>query len=91
MSRFIGRFHLLRRFTDPGAPFDMTAYFARIVDGKVYVTYAGFTPLDGGVVDIFDTEGNMLRRFAANFPAVMEAPGKSFWPRKASDGLVIDF
>jgi uncharacterized protein (TIGR03118 family) len=33
---------------------------------KVYVTYAGFTPQDGGVVDIFDTEGNMLRRFAAN-------------------------
>jgi uncharacterized protein (TIGR03118 family) len=70
-----GDFHLLGRFTDPSAPSDMTAYSARIVNGKVYVTYAGFTPLDGGVVDIFDTEGNMLRRFAANPPGgPLEAP-----------------
>jgi uncharacterized protein (TIGR03118 family) len=70
-----GDFHLLGRFTDPSAPSDMTAYSARIVKGKVYVTYAGFTPLDGGVVDIFDTEGNMLRRFAANPPGgPLEAP-----------------
>jgi uncharacterized protein (TIGR03118 family) len=61
-----GTFNLLKRFTDPSAPSDMTAYSARIVKGQVYVTYAGFTPQDGGVVDIFDTEGNMLRRFAAN-------------------------
>jgi uncharacterized protein (TIGR03118 family) len=61
-----GNFHLLGRFGDPGAPPDQTAYSARIVQGKVYVTYAGFTPQDGGVVDIFDAEGNMLRRFAAN-------------------------
>jgi uncharacterized protein (TIGR03118 family) len=61
-----GNFNLLKRFTDAGAPSDMTAYSARIVNGKVFVTYAGFTPQDGGVVDIFDTEGNMLRRFAAN-------------------------
>jgi uncharacterized protein (TIGR03118 family) len=61
-----GNFNLLDRFGDPNAPSDQTAYSARIVKGKVYVTYAGFTPQDGGVVDIFDTEGNMLRRFAAN-------------------------
>src|SRR5713226_8408676 len=70
-----GNFHLLGRFTDPSAPSDMTAYSARIVNGKVYVTYAGFTPLDGGAVDIFDTEGNMLRRFATSAPGgPLEAP-----------------
>jgi uncharacterized protein (TIGR03118 family) len=70
-----GNFNLLRRFTDPTAPPDQTAYSARIVKNIVYVTYAGFTPLDGGVVDIFDTEGNMLRRFAANPPGgPLEAP-----------------
>lgn len=70
-----GNFNILRRFTDPTAPPDMTAYSARIVKDQVYVTYAGFTPLDGGVVDIFDTEGNMLRRFAANPPGgPLEAP-----------------
>jgi len=70
-----GKFHLLNRFTDPSAPSNMTAYSARIVDGKVFVTYAAFTPLQGGVVDIFDTEGNMLRRFASNPPGgPLEAP-----------------
>jgi uncharacterized protein (TIGR03118 family) len=61
-----GNFHLRNRFTDPSAPSDMTAYSARIVNGQVFVTFAGFTPADGGVVDVFDTEGNMLSRFAAN-------------------------
>ena len=61
-----GNFNLLGRFGDPNAPADQTVYSARIVEGRVYVTYAGFTPQDGGVVDIFDTEGKMLRRFAAD-------------------------
>ena len=70
-----GNFHLLRRFTDHSVPSDLTAYSARIVNGHVYVTDAGFTPLDGGVVDVFDTEGNMLRRFAASLPGgPLEAP-----------------
>jgi uncharacterized protein (TIGR03118 family) len=70
-----GSFHLLRRFTDHSVRSDLTAYSARIVGENVYVTYGGFTPLDGGVVDIFDTEGNMLRRFASNPPGgPLEAP-----------------
>jgi uncharacterized protein (TIGR03118 family) len=70
-----GNFQLLRRFTDHSVRSDLTAYSARIVNGHVYVTYAGFTPLDGGVVDVFDTEGNMLRRFAASLPGgPLEAP-----------------
>ena len=70
-----GNFHLLRRFTDRNVRSDFTAYSARIVLGKVYVTYGGFTPLDGGVVDVFDTEGNMLRRFAESAPGgPLEAP-----------------
>lgn len=75
VEMYDGSFRLLGRITDPSVPSDKTAYSARIVKGKVYVTYAGFTPLDGGVVDIFDTEGNMLRRFAANAPGgPLEAP-----------------
>jgi uncharacterized protein (TIGR03118 family) len=70
-----GKFNLLRTFTDPTAPSNMTVYSARIVDGQIYVTFAAFTPLAGGVVDIFDTEGNMLSRFAANGPGgPLEAP-----------------
>jgi uncharacterized protein (TIGR03118 family) len=32
------------------------------------VTFGGFAPPFGGVVDVFDTDGNMLKRFAANAP-----------------------
>ena len=70
-----GHFHLLRRFTDHSVRSDLTVYSARIVGEKVYVTFGGFTPLDGGVVDVFDTEGNMLRRFASSPPGgTLEAP-----------------
>jgi len=62
---YAGNFNLLGRITDPSAPYDMTAYSARIVDGKVN---AAFTPQAGEGVDIFDADGNMLRRFAANGP-----------------------
>lgn len=68
------KFNLLRRFTDPTAPSDMTAFAARIVNRNVYVTYAGFTPPFGGVVDIYDTD--FLRRFAANGP---EGPLHAPW------------
>jgi uncharacterized protein (TIGR03118 family) len=70
-----GNFNLLGRFTDPTAPSNMTAYSARPVNGRIYVTYAAFTPLAGGVLDVFDTEGNMLRRIAANaLGGPLEAP-----------------
>jgi uncharacterized protein (TIGR03118 family) len=70
-----GSFHLLRRFSDRSVRSDLTAYSARILNGRVYVTYAGFTPLDGGAVDVFDTEGNMLRRLATSAPGgPLEAP-----------------
>jgi len=85
VAMYDGNFHLLGTFTDPNAPSNMTAYSARPVNGKLYVTYAAFTPLAGGVVDIFDTEGNMLRRFATNPP---NNPLKTPWAAvRAPDGF----
>jgi uncharacterized protein (TIGR03118 family) len=94
VAMYDGDFHFLGGFTDPAAPSDMTVYSARPVDGKLFVTFAGFVPLDGGVVDVFDTEGKMLRRFAANSPAgplqapwaVLRAPADFEW---ASHALLI--
>lgn len=78
-----GKFNLLRRFTDPTAPSNMTAFAARIVNGKVFVTYAGFSDQMGGVADIYDTEGNFLRRFAANGP---EGPLQAPWEAVLAPG-----
>jgi uncharacterized protein (TIGR03118 family) len=62
----------IRHFTDlntnlPDNP-GMTVYGIQNVKGKLYVTFATFTALGGGVVDIFDTDGNLLtpEHFAAN-------------------------
>lgn len=43
-----------------------TAFQVENEDGKLYVTFGGFTPPFGGVVDVFDMDGNFLSRVAAN-------------------------
>jgi hypothetical protein len=58
LESFIGRFTDLNTNL-PGNP-GMTVYNAQNVNGKLYVTFATFTFLGGGVVDIFDTDGNLL-------------------------------
>ncbi len=38
------------------------------VNGKLYVTFASLKDFASGVVDVFDTDGNLLTRLAANGP-----------------------
>lgn len=64
IDMFDGRFQPVGHFTDlntnlPNNP-GMTVYNVQNVNGKLYVTFATFTFLGGGVVDVFDTEGNLL-------------------------------
>jgi uncharacterized protein (TIGR03118 family) len=66
IDMFDGNFNHLGSFSDPTAPSNMTVFGIQYLAGKLYVTYAAFTPINGGVVDVFDTEGNLLERFADN-------------------------
>jgi hypothetical protein len=71
IDMFDGSFHSLGSFTDPNVASQYpgnTAYQVTNVGGKLYVTFAGFTPPFGGVVDVFDTDGHLLtpNHFAAN-------------------------
>jgi uncharacterized protein (TIGR03118 family) len=66
IDMFDGDFNYLGSFSDPTVPSNMTVFGIQYVGGKLYVTYAAFTPINGGVVDVFDTDGNLLERFAAN-------------------------
>lgn len=76
-------FNYLGSFGDPSTPSNMTVFGIQNVGGKLYVTYAAFALMQGGVVDVFDTDGNLLQRFASNDPsgpleepwAVTQAPG----------------
>jgi hypothetical protein len=70
---FNGSFHSLGSFTDPNVASQYpgnTAFQVEEVNNQIYVTFGGFTPPFGGVVDVFDTDGHLLtpRHFAANAP-----------------------
>lgn len=69
IAMYDGFLNQIGHFGDPLAPANMTVFGAQNIQGKIYVTYAAFTLLQGGVVDIFDRAGHLLRRFAANSPA----------------------
>jgi uncharacterized protein (TIGR03118 family) len=66
-------FNSLGSFTDPNEPAELPRHHVFGVDnedGKLYVTFGAFDPPFGGIVDVFDVDGNLLtpNHFAANDP-----------------------
>jgi uncharacterized protein (TIGR03118 family) len=63
-------------FTDPNLPSGYAPFGIQVVAGQIFVTYAlqdgaQCNPAPGsgnGLVDIFDLEGNFIKRFASNGP-----------------------
>jgi uncharacterized protein (TIGR03118 family) len=74
IDMFDGSFHSLGSFTDANVPVQYpghTAWQVEDLNGQLWVTYASHKPGPyGGVIDIFDTDGNLLtpNHFAANAP-----------------------
>jgi uncharacterized protein (TIGR03118 family) len=52
-------------FSDPNLPSGMTPYGITNMDGNLFVTYAQLSAANG-VVNEFDPDGNLIRRFATN-------------------------
>jgi uncharacterized protein (TIGR03118 family) len=80
---FNQQFQSIGSFTDPNVPSQYpgnTAFGVENEDGKLFVTFGGFSPPFGGVVDIFDYNGNLLtpNHFAANQPSA--GPLANPWP-----------
>jgi uncharacterized protein (TIGR03118 family) len=80
---FDRNFQQVGSFTDPNVATDYpgnTAFGIENEDGKLFVTFGGFAPPFGGVVDIFDYAGNLLTpdHFAANQPGA--GPLANPWP-----------
>jgi hypothetical protein len=70
---FDGAFRSVGSFTDPNVASQFpgnTVFQVEDVGNKLFVTYTGFTEPFGGVVDVFDIDGNLLtpNHFAANAP-----------------------
>jgi uncharacterized protein (TIGR03118 family) len=73
IDMFDGGFHSLGSFTDANVASQYpgnTVFQVEAVNNKLLVTFGGFAPPFGGVVDIFDTHGTLLtpNHFAANAP-----------------------
>jgi len=61
-----GGFHLAKSFTDSSG--GLGIYNVHNLNGLLYVTLASLTPNQGGVVDVFDTNGNFIKRLIENGP-----------------------
>jgi uncharacterized protein (TIGR03118 family) len=76
-------FTTIRTFTDPSVTsFSDGSYgtwSVQAVGDKLYVTYASLADLGGGVVDVFDTDGGNMVRFAANYAGTGQGPLQNPW------------
>jgi uncharacterized protein (TIGR03118 family) len=74
IDRFGGSFQALGSFTDPNVASQYpghTTWQVEDVNGRLFVAFAAHKPGPyGGVIDVFDTDGNLLTptHFAANAP-----------------------
>ena len=61
-----GGFNFVKSFTDSTLPPGYAAFGIQNIEGKLYVTFAGFfSGKVGGFVDVFDTSGNFVKNFAS--------------------------
>jgi uncharacterized protein (TIGR03118 family) len=65
---FDGTFSLVKSFDDPAIPKNFVPYGIQTVNGQIWVTFTALNKAQGGFVDVFDTEGNLVKHFALNGP-----------------------
>jgi uncharacterized protein (TIGR03118 family) len=68
IDMFDGTFKLVKSFEDPAIPSGFTPYGIQTINGQVWVTFTALKKAQGGFVDVFDTEGNLLKHFAVHGP-----------------------
>ena len=76
IDMFDGHFNFIGSFTDPNPPSEMFVYGVQNVSGKLFAAFASYTEFSGGAIDVFDTDGNLLRRLTQNGP---EGPLQAPW------------
>jgi uncharacterized protein (TIGR03118 family) len=78
-----GSFTTIRTFTDPSVTIfsdgSYGAWSVQAVNDKLYVTFASLVDLGGGVVDVFDTDGGNMVRFAANYAGIGQGSLQNPW------------
>jgi uncharacterized protein (TIGR03118 family) len=65
---FDGTFGLVKSFDDPDIPRNFTPYGIQAINGNIWVTFTALNKAQGGFVDVFDPEGNLVKHFADHGP-----------------------
>jgi uncharacterized protein (TIGR03118 family) len=68
VDMFDGTFTLVKSFDDPAIPKNFVPYGIQTVNGNIWVTFTALNKAQGGFVDVFDTEGNLVKHFASHGP-----------------------
>jgi len=68
IDMFDSTFHLVRSFDDPSIPNNFTPYGIQTINGSIWVTFTALNKAQGGFVDVFDTDGNLVKHLAVNGP-----------------------
>ena len=59
-------------FQDPNLPAGYSPFNVQNIDGRLFVTYVNLNGFNAGVVDIYNTDGTLLNRFASQ--GMLNAP-----------------
>ncbi len=68
VDMYDGNFNLVKHITDPTIPAGFTPFNAQTIKDYVFVTFASPSGAAGGYVDIFNSSGNFVKRFASGDP-----------------------
>jgi len=68
VDMYDANFNLVKHITDPTIPAGFTPFNAQTIKSYVFVTYADVTGGSGGYVNIYDTSGNLVKRFTSGGP-----------------------
>jgi uncharacterized protein (TIGR03118 family) len=63
-----GTFACVKSFGDPEIPRDFTTYGIQAINGEIWVTFTALNKAQGGFVDVFATDGTLLRHDALHGP-----------------------
>jgi len=68
IDMFDSTFNLVRSFDDPSMPNNFTPYGIQTINGSIWVTFTALNKAQSGFVDVFDTDGNLVKHFALDGP-----------------------
>jgi uncharacterized protein (TIGR03118 family) len=68
VDMFDGTFTFVKSFSDPNIPKDFTPYGIQAINGEIWVTFTPLNKAQSGFVDVFATDGTLLRHDALHGP-----------------------